>query len=274
MLGICRIKYYRSVSYIPCVWQLTCANSLGLIVSCITWLIWYLCYLFQVNNLEIHLSLVLGNDTGQLVNAYYIRFGLRSELVGRSCYRSNILTIKIYFCCQLSGICIEVIVDHQTDILAACIQTCDIHLVELANMQVRQLNHFLPVQYIQCITWLNWWYWRSRKKAAAEVDIQLIYQTDVIIHLAVADGLFCQTYWHFALNGTHCLALAIQIQGHCYLGGIPHIVVDRQYKVFFISMNIANIKLVPTRSQLREVICLSPIQQLSILTIIRICWRS
>ena len=193
LLGICRIKYYRSVSYIPCVWQLTCANSLGFIISCITWLIWYLCYLFQVNNLEIHLSLVLGNDTGQLINAYFMTFGTRSELVGRACYRSNILTIKIYFCCQLSGICIE-IVDHQTDILAASIQTCNIHLVELANMQVRQHNHFLPVQYIQCITWINWWYWRSRKNAAAEVDIQLIYQTDVIIHLAVANGLFCQTY--------------------------------------------------------------------------------
>ena len=93
-----------------------------------------LAFYFQVNHLEVHCSLLWGNDACELVERHFVRLVTISKYVGRGRYRSIVLAIYIYLRNHSNlFIFFQVVVNTQTNISTCCVETSDVEFIELAN---------------------------------------------------------------------------------------------------------------------------------------------
>ena len=110
-----------------------------------------------------HAALFLINQRSKLVVSYRVHHQTGYHIILVLCYRSAILATLIDLRRNGNSITVNVIINVEVDVLFLLIQTCNIQLIKLVQLYLRQ-SHHLPIQYrnILALFWAAWlvWCWR------------------------------------------------------------------------------------------------------------------
>ena len=154
---ICYCIFYA----IPNIWILA-ELSTKLSIYIITWSIW--CYRDSIKCCELHEHAALSRiyQLSELIVSYLYNAHAILHLIAVLSYRSSILAVCINLRSNYYCISMNVVSNEEVDCWLA-IQTCDVQLIELVQLYIRQFHH-LPIQYLYVLA-LFWaarlfWCWR------------------------------------------------------------------------------------------------------------------
>ena len=109
-----------------------------------------------------HAALFLINQCSKLIVCYSIQAKASNHLIAMLSNRST-LAMRINLRSDNNITLVQIIINPEVDVLFLLIQTCDIQLIKLVQLYLRQI-HLIPIQYrnILALFWAAWlvWSWR------------------------------------------------------------------------------------------------------------------
>ena len=159
--GLYIITCYCIFYAIPNIWILA-ELSTKLSIYILAWSIWS--YRDSINCCELHEHAALSRiyQLSELIVSYLYNAHAILHLIAVLSYRSSILAVCINLRSNYYCISMNIVSNEEVDCWLA-IQTCDVQLIELVQLYIRQFHH-LPIQYLYVLA-LFWaarlfWCWR------------------------------------------------------------------------------------------------------------------